>query len=328
MSPSLVIIGRLNREFILPLTGRPLLDAPGGNLLYAAVGAAIWTRNIGLLGRVGEDYPQAWLQTFEQAGWDTRGIRILPYPLDVRAFYAWLDTKTVEVDNPTAQFARLRLPFPRGLLGYHPAQNSESVLPPPASPRPEDIPAEYRAARAVHLCPLDAPSVSRLLAAFQENKSLLLTLDSPLLTSWETLRPLLYNLAAFLLSEQTLRALFAGKTENLWDMIEEVASHGCARVVVRRDSGSQVVYDAASRQRWEIPPYPARLADPTGAGDAFCGGFLAGLVETGDSLQAALYGNVSASLTVEGSGALYALEALPGLASARLESLRSLARPV
>jgi len=39
-------------------------------------------------------------------------------------------------------------------------------------------------------------------------------------------------------------------------------------------------------------------------------------------LAAVLHGNVSASLVIEGSGPFYALEALPGLAQARLEALR------
>jgi ribokinase len=68
------------------------------------------------------------------------------------------------------------------------------------------------------------------------------------------------------------------------------------------------------------------MADPTGAGDSFCGGFLAGYKKTYDPLQAALYGNVSASLKVEGSGAFYPLDVLPGLAEARLHALKDLVR--
>jgi len=77
-----------------------------------------------------------------------------------------------------------------------------------------------------------------------------------------------------------------------------------------------------------VPAYPSRMADPTGAGDAFCGGFLAGYQKTFDPLQAALYGNVSASLKVEGSGAFYPLDILPGLAEARLSALKELVREV
>jgi len=41
-----------------------------------------------------------------------------------------------------------------------------------------------------------------------------------------------------------------------------------------------------------------------------------------------LYGNVSASLKVEGSGAFYPLDVLPGLAQARLETLKDIVREV
>ena len=83
-----------------------------------------------------------------------------------------------------------------------------------------------------------------------------------------------------------------------------------------------------ARHKWEVPAYPARVADPTGAGDAFCGGFLAGFGRTYDPVQATLHGNVSASLKVEGSGAFYPLDMLPGLAEARLNALKDLVRKV
>jgi sugar/nucleoside kinase (ribokinase family) len=70
------------------------------------------------------------------------------------------------------------------------------------------------------------------------------------------------------------------------------------------------------------------VLDPTGAGDSYCGGFLAGYKETYDPLQAALYGSISASLTTEGSGVFYALDALPGLARGRLEALKEGIRKV
>ena len=103
---------------------------------------------------------------------------------------------------------------------------------------------------------------------------------------------------------------------------------GCEIVVAKRGGRGQAVLDVEGKHKWEIPAYPARLADPTGAGDAYCGGFLAGLKKTYDPLQAALYGNVAASLAVEGSGALYALGVAPGLAEARLNVMNDLVREV
>jgi len=331
MPPSLVIVGRLSREFILPLNHRPLLDAPGGSALYAAVGAAVWTPGVGLVGRVGEDYPQTWLRTFEAAGLDVRGVRILPQSLDVRSFRAWLDEHTCQTNQPITHFARLGVPFPKALLGYQGSLEPDQTqtISPLTTPRPDDVPAEYRTA-AVHICPLDVTGVGRLLAAFQESGASMVTLAVPLLpptsSNWETLRPLL-RLTAFLPEEQSLQSFFQGKTDDLWEMVEEVASCGCEYVAVQREQGGQALYDAAARRRWEVPPYPARPIDPSGVSEAFCGGFLAGLWKTGDPLQAVLHGNVSASLVIERSGALYALDALPGLAQARLERLRELVHP-
>jgi sugar/nucleoside kinase (ribokinase family) len=89
-----------------------------------------------------------------------------------------------------------------------------------------------------------------------------------------------------------------------------------------------MIYDGTGNRRYEIPAYSSRLADPSGAGDAFCGGFLAGFHKTNDPVLAACYGNVSASLKIEGSGPFYALDVLPGLAEARLHSIKEMVREV
>jgi sugar/nucleoside kinase (ribokinase family) len=111
-------------------------------------------------------------------------------------------------------------------------------------------------------------------------------------------------------------------------MAEKLCEYGCEIVVVKRGVQGQMIYDSKSKRRWELPAYPSRMADPTGAGDAFCGGYLAGFVKTNDPLEAALYGSVSASLKVEGTGPFYPLDVLPGLAEARLNAIRQLARAV
>lgn len=326
-----VLAGRLRRDFLLPASGRPLLDVPGGNLLYAASGLSVWDGGIGLLARVGEEYPHAWLERFARFGWDTQGIRILPEPLDLRYFQAALDPYTVQTSNPVAHFSRLGLTFPKALLGYSPpTQKDDRKTPHPASPRPGDIPPAYLEAPAVHICPLDFMSANRLVAAFQQTERTALTLDPSaaymLPEAWEDVRGLVHGLTAFLPSEEEALALFRLRLTDLWEIAEALASFGCLFVVIKRGAQGQLLYDATTRKRWRIPAYPARPVDLTGAGDAFCGGFLAGYLKTFDPLQAVLHGNISASLAIEGSGAFYAMDALPGLAQARLESLAQVVR--
>lgn len=46
-----------------------------------------------------------------------------------------------------------------------------------------------------------------------------------------------------------------------------------------------------------------KVVDPTGAGDAYCGGFVAGLVKAVSPLAAACWGTISAAHIVQGFGA-------------------------
>jgi hypothetical protein len=411
LDPTFVIAGRLRRDYLLPAQGRPLLDQPGGNLLYAAAGLGIWAPSenrdysvpsenrdysVGLLTRAGEDYPREWLRSFEKHGWDTRGIHILADALDLRYFQATLphvpsgsrdylapsgnrdylapsgnrdylapsgnrdylagtgttssrpvrdsgsyaetgttsESQMIERSNPVAHFARLGLPFPKSLLGYQPpaVTDVDHKTSHPASPRPNDIPPDYLEAHAVHICPLDYLTVSRLSSTFRQASVTTLTLDpsAAFMTgkALEDVRILLQGLTAFLPSEEELRALFWGRTDDLWQMAEALGEFGCEFIIIKRGARGQMLYDSVSKKRWEIPAYPAHLTDATGAGDSFCGGFLAGYQKTYDPLRGVLHGCVSASLTIEGSGVFNPLEALPGLAQRRLESLTGIVRQI
>lgn len=334
VEPSVVIAGRITREFILPPFGKPLLDVPGGSALYAAGGFIVWEKDIGLLAWVGEDYPRPWLKQIEAQGVNVTGIQILEENLDVRAFLAYNEKFEITHGTPVSQFARRELTFPKALLGYQepPERTKDSRRSGLPATNPIVIPMEYQRPRAVHLCPLDFETHNQLITAFKAGSVTTLTLDpSPdyMTPSFiRNLRILLGGLTVFLPSEDELRRLFWGETHDLWEMAAAIGGYGCEIIVVKRGGQGQIVYDVKGNHKWEVPAYPARPADPTGAGDAFCGGYLAGFKKTYDPLEAALYGNVSASLKVEGSGAFYPSEVLPGLAEARLSSLKNLVRQV
>ena len=331
-----VIAGQLKRDFALIPNGKALVDVPGGNVVYAAAGFGVWepTNLVGLLARVGEDYPREWLTAIQKRGFDIQGIRILPEAIDLRSFYVYTDEYSRLTEDPATHFTRLQQPFPKALLNYSrpgTSYDSRSRLS-PTSLRQSDIPEDYLDATAAHLCPIDYLTHTLLPAVLRQNGFSTVTLDpssgtmTP--TFWDDFPALVTGLTAFLPSEEEMRKLFHGRSTDLWQMMETIADYGCEIVVVKRGERGQYLYDRTTKMHWEIPAYPARVIDPTGAGDAYCGGFLAGYRQTYDPLQAALYGSISASLTIEGSGIFFALDALPGLAQARLDALKEGIRKV
>lgn len=335
-SPRYLIAGRMTRDYIIFPDGGVLLDVPGGNALNAAVGLAVWAPNPrpGVVARVSQEYPQEWLDKYSQAGLDLRGVSRVPDMQDLRTFTAFSDRVTRSNEDPVVHFARLGMTLPRPLLGYRSNRDqidSRTRLL-PSSLRQGDIPADFLDANAAHLCPLDYLTHSVLPAILRQRQFTTVTLDpaagymTP--TFFEDVPALLTGLTAFLPSQEEALALFQGRSKDLWEIAEAMAFFGCEIIIIKRGESGQYLFDAASRTRWDIPSYPSRLVNPIGAGDAFCGGFLAGYRDTYDPLQAVLYGNVSASLVVEGNDPAYALDVLPGLPQARLEALKQSIRKV
>lgn len=331
MDPQFLVFGKLTREYLLPPSGLARLDVAGGSLLYAAAALRIWESEIGLVGRVGNDYPRDWLNACIARGFDTCGIRILSKNMDIREFLAYSESFEASRINPVSHFARREMTFPKSLLGYQPPDENRKVDP-ESLLIVTDIPADYLTARAALLCPMDIVTQTQLIAGMKRGSVHTFVLDP----GPDAMKPkrrrelpvLLNGVTAFLPSQEDLRNLFWGQTHDLWAMAEAVSVYGCEYVVVKCGAQGQLLYDTNTKKRWEIPAYPARLADPTGAGSAFSGGFLAGYCKHYDPLEGVLYGNVSASLSVEGSGAFYPLDVLPGLAQARLGVLREMIREV
>jgi hypothetical protein len=82
-----LILGQLLREFLVTPDQKISINQPGGNLLYAAEGLNLWLEEgeqIGLVARVGEDYPRIWLDDLAERGYRTEGIKVIPEDIDLR----------------------------------------------------------------------------------------------------------------------------------------------------------------------------------------------------------------------------------------------------
>jgi sugar/nucleoside kinase (ribokinase family) len=334
--PKDVFVGDLRREFTLTAEDEWILDAPGGSLLYASGGYLVWEteQGPGILTRVGEDYPEIWLDQFTARGVDIRGVVVLPRSMDLRSC-TFLERNSVQsTKNPLGYISKRNVSLPKDLIGYanHLSNISNRRERWETAIREIDIPTVYESASGAHICPLDYLSHNLLPAVLRNKGFSIITLDpcsSYMVPDFFGDFPsLVTGLTAIMPSEEDLRNLYKGKAVDLWEIAGDLGRYGCDLVIIKRGSAGQYLYDSASRRKWEIPAYPARVVNPKGAGNAFCGGFLAGFRRNYDPLEGVLYGNVSASLAVEGHGVFFALDALPGLANARLEALRDGVREV
>ena len=328
-----IIAGTLQRDFIVTSQEKTYFDIPGGSLPYAAAGLALWDSGLGMVGSVGEDYPQEWLSRFNKTGFDIRGVSILPEAIDLRSFIFYLDNKHYQSINPISQFSQLGIAVPRSFLGFiPPSQRHKTDRQEPYAPiLITRIPDDYLDATAVHLCALESRNQAVLIAHLQGHvKNISLNADSSYMkaSGWESLPGLLTNIKIFHSSEENLVNLFKGKSTNVWEMIEALSVYGLEIIVIKRGKDGQYIYDCLSRKRWSLPAYPVTPVDTTGCGDAFCGGFMAGYQNTYDPLEAALHGNISASFCAEGVGVFYLTNVLPGLADARLRKLREMTKRV
>lgn len=322
-----VLLGRLQREFILPMQGPPRVNQLGGNLPYTASALAMWGGKAGLVSRVNADYPLDWLKPLEIMGFDLEGIVRTEEPIDARFFVAYSEPDKASYENPLSHFAERQIPFPEALYNYSPdirryCSKSEYS---PVTMRVTDVPRPCLEANAAHICPIDfvshkiLPSV--LKAGMIQTLSMRATSCYMDPAFWEEIRNLISELSFFMLSESQALKLFQGRSVNLWEIAQILASYGPEYIVINTKDGAAWVLDRVENKRFIVPAWPTHVTDPTGVLNAFDGAFLYNFRKDYDVVQAALCGNISAAISMEGSGPGFLLETMPELRDARLYAL-------
>jgi ribokinase len=259
--------------------GLNYMGQPGGNALFSALGARMWQEPVGLLARLGRDYPRDRLAAIE-----ARGLCLGLTPVDAPTLHDWA---LYEADGN------------RQFINHLNSGSNEAM-----TLSPGEISPEHLAAEAYHLAPV--PSHQQLaLARHLRKPGVLLSIDPHYgwIEGREAEIHALIALADFFLPSRLEARLIYGS-----DAPEAAArafsSLGPSVVVIKLEAEGSLVYDTAAGRLAHVPIYPAQAIDTTGAGDAYCGGFLAGYLLTHDAVTAAQYGTVSASYVVEAVGAL------------------------
>lgn len=328
MAVKYLCVGSLALNDTVYANGRTSMGDPGGNALYAAVGANLWSNEVGIAAVVGYDWPANYTDMLRQSSIDTSGL----INKDDETLRAWT---IYEVSGFRRYFSRntevvLLTPSPYSsslLTAEEAAAYSEAArrVHLRNSPLPQELPAHLWDVDYIHLCPMRLETTLSWIDYLQDKPDIFVSVDIapyPINSNLDDpdLTKLLSRADAFMPSEAEAESLMPGY--ELETFCCEIASRGPKIVVIKQGDHGAFVYDHPNKGFHQIQPYLAEVDDLTGAGDSFCGGFAVGYLETKDALAAALYGTVSASFIIEEFGGLHALSIDRAAADQRRHELR------
>lgn len=300
--------------------GLVLRDQPGGNAFYSAAGAALWTGGVGVVANLPRNYPDAIVQALA-----ANNIRVdgLGRRADDVGFQEWffyqadgerrdqLHAAPAEADAHGMAAGRVRpettARFIAHLRGRRPDGLSFGAFRRRHPVTPADVPPSFWQARAAHLAP-NPPTAQHALAQEARMRGLLVTADPGHYAAdldaaaRDALLPLLDG---FMPSRAEVGLLYPGLA--IADALAAMAG------ATRRFAAIKLGPEGALLQVrvgaiLHLPAFAVASVDPTGAGDAFCGGMLAGLALAQPPEQAALQAVAGASLAVETQGSLALLD--------------------
>lgn len=281
-----VVVGNLTIDDVIQPDGSSQMGTLGGNTVHAAAAALTWTGEVGVVARCGADFPAAALARLREAGADTAGIR----PIEGPTVRNWV---IYEADGTRTWVYRT----PRG--------RSAEV-----APRPADIPDAWlnqKPPPVVHVAAMPLAAAAALVASVRARaREAVITLDTH--EDWRR--------GPEVLEVARLVDVFVPSREELAELVGyddpsraaiELTDAGVKCVVVKLGGdGALVVRPGSPPVR--VPAAPVQVADPTGAGDSFCGGFAAGLALGEDLAAAAWRGCVTAAAAIGAAGSLRLLE--------------------
>jgi sugar/nucleoside kinase (ribokinase family) len=273
---SLVVVGTLGLDTLETPFGRAA-DVLGGSATYFSLAASLYCP-VQLVTVIGEDFPEEHLRLFQSKRIDLAGVERV-----AGKTFRWGGRYHYDLNTRDTLFTDLGV-----FADFHPR-----------------LPDTYRAAEHVFLANIH-PEVQLEVMAQVERPSLT-ALDSMNLwinTARDPLDQAISRANVVTINDSEAREYAA--THNLFAAARRILDLGPRAVVIKKgEHGAMLVWPEGV---FFAPPYPLEdVADPTGAGDAFAGGFLGYLAQMNDTSfdgikKAMIHGSVVASFTVEEFG--------------------------
>lgn len=273
----------------------------GGSASHAAIAASFFGP-VKLVGVVGEDFPQRYLQLYQRHRINLDGLQILPG----KTFH-WSGEYEANMNHRRTLLTELGV-----FETFSPA-----------------LPRSHRQASFVLLANI-APSLQHHVLDQMEKPKFVAadTMDLWLNIALPDLLKLLKRLDAFVLNDSEAHQLT--KEDNVFAALKKIHKLGPKYVVIKKGSHGSIL--SGPRGFFICPAYPLhKVVDPTGAGDSFVGGLMGYLATAPGSIEShirrgMIYGSVVASFCCEGFGLLRTTKVTRKQIEQRVKELETLTR--
>lgn len=249
----------------------------GGSASYFAVAASFFSP-VKIVGIIGQDFPEEYLEIFTGRGVDLEGLR-----REKGETFHWRGRYHEDLNVRDTVELHLNV-----LSGFVP-----------------HLPESYRDAEYVFLGNIDPDMQMEVLRQLRRMRLVACdTMDHWILNSGVALRKVLRKIETLVINDSEAR-LLSGE-HNIVRAARAILKMGPKVVLIKR--GEYGVLQFSDSSIFGTPAYPLEeVFDPTGAGDSFAGGFMGYLARSGDHSERGLrrsivYGSVVASFTVEDFG--------------------------
>ncbi len=287
---SLLVVGSIALDSIFTPFGETA-DALGGSAVYFSVAGSL-LYPVQVVGVVGRDYPVAELERLATRGIDWSGVEHAE-----GESFRWKGKYSYDLQSRETLETRLGV-----FADFQPK-----------------LPDKFRSAKFLFLGNIDPELQLGVLTQIREPKMVVCdTMNYWIQGKKPALLDLLSRVDVLMVNDSEARELSGDW--NIHRAGKWILAHGPSRVVIKQGEHGALLISAD--KTFYVPAYPLEsVFDPTGAGDAFAGGFMAYLARTrGGSdeelRRAMVYGAAMGSYAVEQFG----IRGFDGLALADVES--------